>query len=261
MELAYLFPLAIAVTTVAVSSGIAGSNFWIPIYLLLVGLEPRTAFWAALATMLFGFGSGVVRNLRAGTIDPTTIRRIAPYALPAAAVGALLSKRLPVQALLTAFAVFAVLYGLYLLLAPASTNTEPPFPNQSANPAPRGLQAIAFTAGFLQGIIATGAGALLSPSLLRDTRIQPPAAAVGSAVVLVLMCTLVSVTLRIDSALFQALRENAGQIATVLAFGAPGAVLGGQLGPRVAGWFPRVLARRYVGGLLVLVGGLVGLRV
>ena len=55
-----LFPIGVLVATIGTSSGISGSNFWIPIYLLAMGLEPRVAFWTSLLTMLFGFGSGAV---------------------------------------------------------------------------------------------------------------------------------------------------------------------------------------------------------
>lgn len=43
-------------------------------------------------------------------------------------------------------------------------------------------------------------------------------------------------------------------------FAAPGVVLGGQLGPRIAQWLPRRYLRLYVGVLLVVVGALVGAR-
>jgi hypothetical protein len=56
----YLFPLGIAISLLAVSAGISGYNFWIPVYVVWLGIDPKASFWLALLTMLFGFGSGRV---------------------------------------------------------------------------------------------------------------------------------------------------------------------------------------------------------
>ena len=64
-----LFPVGILVATMGMSSGIPGSNFWIPIYLIAIELEPAVAFWMSLLTMLFGFGSYFARNVADGTIS------------------------------------------------------------------------------------------------------------------------------------------------------------------------------------------------
>ena len=50
------------IATLAMSAGISGANFWIPVYLICVKLDPLITFWLALITMIFGFGSGVVDN-------------------------------------------------------------------------------------------------------------------------------------------------------------------------------------------------------
>ena len=106
------------------SAGVAGSNFWIPIYALALGLDPRVAFWCALLTMLFGFGSGVLRNWQAGTLDGELVRSHAPWVLPAAAVGALLAPRLPVTPLLGGYAIFVLLYGLWIGASTWSSGVE-----------------------------------------------------------------------------------------------------------------------------------------
>ncbi len=57
-----LFPLGILVAIIAMSSGISGSNFWAPINVIVLNIEPRIGFWLALFAMLFGFGSGVIKH-------------------------------------------------------------------------------------------------------------------------------------------------------------------------------------------------------
>jgi len=74
-ELWFLFPLGIGLAILAISSGINGSNFWIPVYVIWLGFDAKTAFWLALLTMIFGFGSGVWKNARANLIQWFLVRQ------------------------------------------------------------------------------------------------------------------------------------------------------------------------------------------
>ncbi len=44
-ELRFLFPLGILISILAISSGINGSNFLIPVYIIWLGFDAKTAFW------------------------------------------------------------------------------------------------------------------------------------------------------------------------------------------------------------------------
>lgn len=258
LEFWYLFPIGVVVATLAMSTGVAGSNFWIPIYLLGLGLEPRLAFWASLTTLLFGFGSGLLRNVRAGTLDPPTIRRYLVFAAPAAAIGAVSSTRLPVRFLLFLFAIFLLFYAAWLARAALrelarGVDTEP---TDS-----RLRWGRATLAGFLQGAIATGSGSLLLPCLLADRRLGRRGVAVGSTVALVFACSLISVIFRLDADLLATLRAEGPTLASMLVFAGPGAAVGGQLGPRLAHRLPRRVLRLYVAVVLAAVGVLVLVRV
>jgi len=246
------------------SSGISGANFWIPLYLLGLQLDPRTAFWVGLLTTLFGFGSGVVRNLQAGTVDKGTVGRVFLFAGPSVAFGSLVSARLPLEGLLWGFASFAALYGGWILLSISGSTAEGRRGEAGhSKAAERGLAAVA---GFLHGLIATGAGTLLTPFLMKErkvsgeTRLANPATAVGSTVVLLFGCSLVAAIFRLDSALLDTLRSDGSEIFAMVAFAGPGAAVGGQLGPRLAQRLPRRTLRLYVGVLLILVGAMVALR-
>ena len=255
MEFWFLFPVGLLVATISMSSGIAGSNFWIPIYLLWLALEPRVAFWVSLLTMLFGFGSGVIRNLIAGTVDTHLVKRYLAWVAPAAMVGAQASQHLQVRWLLLAFAALVSLYGLFLVREFFRAS-----PNDEGIPDGEIFRWRGSLAGFLQGLIATGSGIVLLPLMLRHRRDAPPAVAVGSTVVLVFLASLVSVALRVDEELWRALLDHRLQIFQMIVFAAPGVILGGQLGPRLAQRLPRRLLRLYVGALLILVGSLITAR-
>lgn len=257
LEYWFLFPVGIAIGALAMSAGVAGSNFWIPVYLLWLGLEPRLAFWVSLLTMLFGFGSGVVGNLRAGTIEWHLAGRYLWVAAPAAVAGAIASTRVSASWLLVAFAAFVLSYGsvmVWSFLRGAPENLAPDTPREQI------AWTVGGVAGFLQGAIATGSGTLLMPAILGHRRIRHHAEAVGSSVLLVFVLSLLAMVFRIDEPLLGTLREEAGDMVRILAFAGPGAAVGGQLGPWIARRLPRRYLRVYVGALLILVGLLVGLR-
>lgn len=256
LEFWFLLPLGILIAILGMSSGIEGSNFWIPVYLLWLALEPRVAFWVSLLTMLFGFGSGMVRNLRAGTIHWPLVRRYVALAGPAVIVGAWLSTRLPTAWLILGFAVFIALYGAVLVREFWLQRTGA----ASADSHDRIYPAAGLAGGFLHGSIATGSGTLMMPALLDHRDIDHHATAVGSAVVLAFACALLAICFRVDGALLQGLLDQQRDILRIMIFAAPGVVIGGQLGPRLAQWIPRRYLRVYVGVLLMAVGVLIGLR-
>lgn len=253
MDYWFLFPTGVLIAVLGMSSGVSGSNFWIPVYLLWMQLEPRVAFWTSLLTMLFGFGSGMVKNLMAGTIDMELVRHYLKVMAPATAVGALASPRLPITALLLAFSAFVICYALFLLYDSRPGKAEPERHE-------RMFWGVAGIGGFLHGSIATGSGTLILPCLLHHRRLAHHAVAVGTTVTLAFVCSVISVSFRVDGALWESLMENRSLILAMIAFSGPGVIVGGQLGPMVAQRLPRSWLRRYVAVLLIGVGALVALR-
>ncbi len=254
MEYAFLFPLGIVVAAAGMSAGISGSAFWIPIYLLWLDLEPQVAFWTSLLTMLFGFGSGVVRNLRAGTVSSYLVARYLAVVGPATALGAVVSTRVRTSWLLLAFAVFVVAYGISLVWELVRHGAA------EGEAHDRVYYPVGVLAGLIHGGVATGGGVLLLPAMLHHRRIRHHSEAVGSTVVLVFVISILAILFRVDSYLMTCQGECASNVFAMLLFAAPGVVIGGQLGPRLSRRMPRRHLRLYVGVLLVVVGVLVGLR-
>lgn len=263
----FLLPTGTLVASVALSSGISASNFWIPIYLGWLDLDPRVAFWSALATMLFGFGSGTIRNLLDRQISGQLWLSVARWLLPATALGALVSGLLPVKWLLVGFAAFAAGQGLALLCKPAALSERSADQASQLDTAgresSRPLSTLArwVAAGLMQGTIATGSGTVLLPSLLSQPKIGHHARAVGTTTALVLASSLVAVIFRLDAAMLATLDEETATIASVVVFAGSGAAIGGQVGPRMSRLMPRALLRPYVGVLLLSVAALVGARI
>jgi uncharacterized protein len=239
----FLFPFGIVVSIVAMSSGISGSNFWVPLNVIVLNLEPRTSFWLALFTMLFGFGSGVIRHFLQDTINAKYVGRFFMLSAPGAIIGAILLPYIKTSLLLIAFGVFVALYGLRMLFVKNSFlgNNE------------KATLAISFIGGMLKGMIATGLGKLLLPRLINHKGISHPEA-VGTAVAVVFFTNIVAVLSLLSNKDFHAsLINNWEQLFSIMVFVTPAVIIGGQVGPRIPKLITKELLVKYVGSLLICI--------
>jgi uncharacterized membrane protein YfcA len=250
----YLFPVAVLIAVLAMSAGVSGSNFWIPVYLLWLNIEPKMGFWLALLTMLFGFGSGVVKNLLGDNINWYLVGRYLMVAAPASIVGALMVPLAPVEMLLVLFSAFVLTYGSYLILTCLRGKEI------VINEHHRIFWGRAVLAGFLKGLIATGLGKLILPGLLGHRRIRSPAEAVGTVVMIIFVINIAAVAFRLTPSFIADLMSDGEQILSIMIWVAPGVVIGGQLGPSVASRLSVKGMKGYVGLVLILVGLLILIR-
>lgn len=249
LEFWYLLPMGLAIATIAVSAGISGSNFWLPVFLLVLALPPKLAFWLALTTMVFGSSSGVIRNLRAGTIDAGLAAHLLVVAIPAALLGSMAASFVDDRPLLLGFAAIAALGGIGVLLS----SDEPPTAEAVS---PGRVRMAAAAGGLLQGLVVTGCGAVLVPTMMRRHR-APPEVLVGTSVLVVFACALTASLSRLDASMLAAIETHRDTMLDVLLVAIPGVVIGGQLGPRIAQRLQLRVLKRYFGVLLLLVCALV----
>jgi uncharacterized membrane protein YfcA len=250
----YLFPVAIIIAILALSAGISGANFWIPVYLIWLKIDPKTGFWLALLTMVFGFGSGIVRNVRQRTINAYIVKKYLLITIPAGICGALLVPFAPARVLILIFAVFVLLYGTSTIIR-CCRGGEGEFEGHE-----RVYWLRAALAGFLKGLIATGLGKLILPGILGHKKIRSPAEAVGSTVAIIFVVNLVVVLVRLSPSFIAVLASTTEEILQIMLWVAPGVALGGQIGPRIARRLPLQYMKVYVGVLLILVSILMFLR-
>ena len=161
----YLFPVGLVIATLAMSAGISGANFWIPVYLICVKLDPLVTFWLALITMIFGFGSGVVRNIHQGTVNWYLVRQYLIPTIPGAVIGALLTSYVNGEVLVFIFGSFIFIYGSFLLKSSISSRKAQVRHN-------RIFWGVGFLAGFLKGFIATGLGKLIVPGMWNHEKVS-----------------------------------------------------------------------------------------
>jgi uncharacterized membrane protein YfcA len=248
MDYWYLLPVGVSIACVAMSSGMSAGNFWVPVYLLWAQFEAPVAFWMTLATMLCGYGSGVVRHLRQGTIHRGFLVHYLPFTVPAAVIGAYLSPAVKGSWLTLLFGGFVCGYGARLLVQQWHQ------PATSYRRGPRWPWGIATTGGVLQGVITVGLGELMLPRMLTERTLGRPADAVGAAVVIIFVTSLAAALARLHGPFMTALGEQYTTLLSALAFAAPGVILGGQLGPLLARRFTARTLQVYVAILLILVG-------
>ncbi|MCA9708037.1 MAG: sulfite exporter TauE/SafE family protein [Myxococcales bacterium] len=241
----YLLPLGLTIATISISAGISGSNFWLPVLLLVIGLPPRLAFWLALTAVVLGNGSGVCRNLRAGTIDLLLASRLMVVAMPAALVGSIVTSFVDDRPLLLGFAAVAAIGAIGVLRSPAERT-------KALVSRPHKVQQAAALGGLLQGLVITGCGVVLLPTLLRHQRARPEVL-VGTSVLVVLSCALTAALMRIDAQMLEAMHTHRAELWHALPFAIPGVVVGGQLGPRIAARLRLATLERYFAVLLLVV--------
>jgi uncharacterized membrane protein YfcA len=243
----YLFPVGVSIAFLAMSSGISAGALWVPVYLFWAQFEAPIAFWMTLATMLCGYGSGVVRNLQQGTIQRRFLSQYLPLTVPAAVVGAYLSPTLNVSWVILLFGMFVGTSGMRLL---AQQWRRPAIAPRRHVGRPWG---IAVSGGMLLGLITVGLGELMLPRLLEDRPLDRPADAVGAAVVIIFVTSLAAALARLHGGFMAALVEHQTTLLSAMVFAAPGVILGGQLGPMLARRFKARTLQGYVAALLILV--------
>jgi uncharacterized protein len=251
----FLFPVGIAIATLAMSSGISASNFTVPLFVLGLQLQPKIAFWLALLSMMFGFSSGAIRNFRAGTIEWYLVGQYVVYAAPAGVLGAVISGWVPQLLLLSLFAVFIGCYGTFTLYRSLFVHNVPLEPTETI------YRKTSIAAGILHGLIATGMGKFMVAACLNHKRCPHHAIAVGTAVVTVLVVNTCTFVARINADIIDALQQNFSRVLSIALWLIPGVLVGGQIGPRIVARISKRALVIYTSILLILVAIFIFIRV
>ncbi len=270
----FMFPISIAIATVAMASGVGGAVFFVPILLLGLGLPPEVAIGVGLITEVFGFTSGVVAYLRRKLVDFQLAKSILVFSIPMATLGVLAANYVDSDILRGLFGVglLAVAFGLLSAPAPVSASeaakdlpsgdqhddvamtsltsaTGEVFRYRLGNKRMGGL--VSAAGGFFMGMISTGLGELNSYFLLQKCKI-PSKVAVATSVFSVAFTALVAGTAHFIS-FVSAGGDTLSTVLNLVVFTVPGVVIGGQIGPYVATRISQHALEKTLGGLFVFV--------
>ena len=115
LSLWWVYPAALCIATLAISTGISGALFFVPFFLLVVGVSPAEAIGGGLMTMIFGTASGTFSYVRQGVVDFTIVKSLLLVTVPFAMAGAVVSLMIDPDALRVLFGVMLFALSAFLL--------------------------------------------------------------------------------------------------------------------------------------------------
>ncbi len=83
----FMFPVAVAIATIAMLAGIGGAIMFAPFFMLVLRLDPLIALGAGLTIEVFGFSSGVIGYLRKKVIHFDIVKQVIILTIPATIIG------------------------------------------------------------------------------------------------------------------------------------------------------------------------------
>ena len=264
----YMFPVAIVVSTVSISSGVVGATFYTPIFLLWLGLPLRMAIGAALITATFGFASGLTGYVRRGLIDYRLGVRLMAASVPMAVLGVWLAARIDPTYLRVVFGVGLLAIAASFLSGgvseskPSATKPEDETsPDRQApdagatNPHTAEGTLFAGIGGLFLGMISAGLGELNAFYLMKR-RGMPSDVAIATSV-LVITGTVVAAASGHLIGFVRMGPEMLAAVGNLVMFTIPGVIIGAQVGCVIGSRAPRELIMRVLGVLFVILATLI----
>jgi uncharacterized protein len=273
-DLWFLFPAAVAISTTAMASGVGGAVFFSPLFILVLGLDPKVAIGTALMTELFGFSSGLMAYVRSGLIDYSLGKALIAFAVPAAIVGTLLGHYIPADVLKAVFATGVIYVGYQIFAAWRQEERErherlhqaefaESFETEMTDASGRVFRytvcnkgqgkLFASVGGMFVGMISVGLGELMDFHLVSRCKVPTPVAVATTVFVVVITVLVASVGHLYDFA-FHSPPSTISQVLGVVVFTIPGVLIGGQVGPRLQRFLPPDVMKVGLSVLFVLVG-------
>lgn len=273
LEFWFLFPIAIAIATIAMASGIGGAVFFSPLFMLALHLEPKVAIGAALITEFFGFFSGVIAYWKARLIDYSLAKNLLLFSVPAAVVGSAYADWVPDIVLKAVFASGIIFIGYQLYNSwrkeeRASKEQEhreefsDHFESELIDKKGevyhytvcnknmgRGFAAVG---GIFVGMISVGLAELQEYHLVARCKVPTPVA-VGTSIFVVVITVLVASVGHVVE-LVNSGGAEANQMINIVAYTVPGVIIGGQIGPRLQHLIPEDKMKVSIAFLFMAIG-------
>ena len=243
----WLFPTAVLIATLAMSSGVGGAILFSPLFMLVLELPPTVAIGTALLTQIFGVGSGAYAYRRRRSIDYRIAGRILVTAVPGAVIGVLAAGIIAGGTLRRLFAVGLIFIGAQFFRSHRQERrSRAPVPElDHGTPTqadgndgvcrytlrrPRLASLLGAGGGALLGTISVGLSELLEYHFIVLSRL-PSAVAVGTSVAVLFVTTVVAATGHLYGFVALAPPGTLTEVWQVVIFAVPGVILGGQIGP------------------------------
>ena len=273
-EFWYLFPISIAIATLAMSSGIGGAVFFSPLFILALKLDPKIAIGSALATELFGFLSGLVAYTRAKLIDFKVALILLIFSVPMAVLGSVYSDLIPAIILKAIFAVGLAFIAFQLFNSWRKEEREKKeaehkeefaedYESELTDSKGRTFKytvcnknmgrSFAAIGGAFFGMISVGLAELQEYHLVARCKVPTPVAVGTSIFVVVVTALAASIGHFIEFA--EAGSDTMNQVLSVITFTIPGVIIGGQIGPKLQAVVPEDKMKVGISALFAIISG------
>ena len=83
----FMLPVSVAFAAVGTASGVGGASFFVPFFILVLGIAPEPAVATGLTTEIFGFASGLYSYAHRRLVDYRLGRMLLLGTVPAALLG------------------------------------------------------------------------------------------------------------------------------------------------------------------------------
>lgn len=273
LEFWYLFPVSILIATIAMSSGIGGAVFFSPLFMLVLGLEPRIAIGSALITELFGFTSGLIAYYRAKLIDYKLAFSILLFSVPAAILATIFADHFPSIVLKAIFATGLLFIGTQLFSSWRKEEREKQeklhikefeldYESELTDSTGRVFRytvcnknmgrLFAGIGGAFVGMISVGLAELQEYQLVARCKVPTPVA-VATSVFVVVITVLVA-----SAGHFYEFATGGGdvlaRVVNIVIFTIPGVIIGGQVGPALQKILPEDAMKVGISILFLIIG-------
>ncbi len=236
------FPVGVTIATLATMVGLGGGVLWVPYLVLVAGLTPPVAIMTSLVIQIAGMASGGVATIRQGKTNIRLALMLAASAFPGVAFGVWLQGVVNTQSLVFLVGLACMACGLIFVLAREDQQVLPA-KEVSLRTAVPYLWAPP-TLSVMTGLLSVGVGDFLVPVLRHRLRLRMDAA-IGACLVVMTINAVAAFSLYMLSG-----GSFAGRTAL---FGGMGALVGGQIGPRIADKVPdQTLKEIFIYGLSLI---------
>ena len=217
-------PAGFAIAMLATLAGFGGGILWMPYLILVARLEPTQAVVTSLTIQFFGMGSGSVAVIRAKMTDLRLSFYLGACAFLGVPVGVWLSS------LISSNSVIFLLGILSLALALVFVSTQDDVDSSLANRVSLKQTApylwLSTVFAVLTGLLSLGVGDFLVPILRSRLRMKMESAMAACLIVMTMNAAL--------GAILHLIIGDRFALGLVL-WAIPGVIIGGQVGPRLAG--------------------------
>lgn len=232
-------PAGFIIATLATLVGFGGGIFWMPYLILVARLEPAQAVVTSLIIQVGGMGSGSVAVIRAKKADLSLSLYLAACAIFGIPVGVWMSKWVSADSIVFLLGVVSLAMALVFVYTQDDYDNATMTKVSFRQTAPYLWLSTVFAV--LTGLLSMGVGDFLVPILRNRLRLSMESAMAACLIVMTINAAVASML---------HLLIGDGFAAGVVLWAIPGVLLGGQVGPRLAGRIPdQTLKEIFIYGL------------